>query len=280
MRTLMTGLAFPEGPRWHEDRFWFSDMHADEVISVDPTGGDRRVEAVVDHQPSGLGWLPDGRLLIVSMTDRRVLRREADGRLVEHANLWALAPFHCNDAVVDAHGRMYVGNFGFDLHGNNPLATTTNLIVVEPDGKARVAAEDLAFPNGTVISPDGATLIVGESGAGRLTAFAIDANGDLSHRRVWAQLPEGCVPDGICLDASGAIWSACPRCNRVLRVAEGGTILDDRQVAEGDQAYACMLGGTTLYVCAASSSRREECRDTRSGSIVVFDVAVAGAGRP
>jgi sugar lactone lactonase YvrE len=279
MHTLLRGLGLPEGPRWHDGRLWFSDMHAREVVSVDPSGADRRTEAVVDHQPSGLGWLPDGRLLAVSMTDRRVLRREADGRLVEHADLAALAPFHCNDAVVDGHGRMYVGNFGFDLMAGGPRRTTT-LVRVDPDGAARVVADDLAFPNGTVITPDGRTLVLAESTAQCLTAFDVAEDGTLSNRRVWARLPRGTSPDGICLDAAGLIWSACPRTGRVLRLAEGGQVVEKRRVAEGDGAYACTLGSTTLYVCAAPSMQSGAGGAARRGSIVAFAVDVGSGGSP
>lgn len=279
MRTLLSGLGLPEGPRWREGRLWFSDMHTREVVSADPSGADRRTEAVVEHQPSGLGWLPDGRLLVVSMTDRRVLRREADGRLVEHADLSALAPFHCNDAVVDRHGRMYVGNFGFDITAGAPRRTTT-LVAVEPDGTARVVADDLAFPNGTVITPDGRTLIVAESTARRLTAFDVADDGGLTDRRVWAHLPKGASPDGICLDAAGTVWSACPRTGRVLRLAEGGEVLDERRLAEGDGAYACTLGGTTLYVCAAPAMQGGAGGAARRGSVVAFEVDVGEGGSP
>ena len=279
MRTLLAGLAFPEGPRWHDNRMWFSDMHAHEVVTVDGRGV-RETVCKVPNQPSGLGWLTDGRLLIVSMTDRRILRQEADGTLVEHANLWDLAPFHCNDAVTDASGRMYVGNFGWDLFDSDANPRPTTLIAVEPDGTARPVGDELQFPNGTVITPDGGTLIVGESGAGRLTAFDLDANGELSNRRVWATLPEGCVPDGICLDAEGAVWSACPRTGRILRIAEGGKLLEERQVAATHKAFACMLGGTTLHVCAAATPLAEACIASRSGTIETFEVNVPGAGWP
>jgi len=181
-RVLLDGLVFPEGPRWHAGKLWFSDMHAHCVMTVDLAG---RAETVVEvpGQPSGLGWLPDGRLLVVSMTDRRLLRLDPGGLTVA-ADLAALASFHCNDMVVDARGRAYVGNFGFDLHAAAPFHAA-ELVLVPPGAAPRVVAADLAFPNGCVITPDGGTLIVGESGAARLTAFTIAADGSLGERRVW-----------------------------------------------------------------------------------------------
>jgi len=280
LETVLEGLAFPEGPRWHDGRLIFSDMHGQQVISLAPDGA-HQVVAEVPKDPSGIGWLPDGRMLVVSMRDRRVLRQEPDGSLVEHANLWDLAPYHCNDMVVDAIGRAYVGNFGFDIHLRETPRTTA-LLAVEPDGGARVVADEMAFPNGAVITPDGGTLIVGESMAARLTAFDISADGSLANRRLFAQLEGGVLPDGICLDAAGAIWSACPMTGRVLRVAEGGDVL--RVVETGRAgAFACMLGDDdrrTLYVCTASTSVPKECKERRDGRIERMRVEVPGAGLP
>lgn len=277
-RVLLEGLMFPEGPRWRDGKLWFSDMYARAVSTVDENGRSERV-AEVPNSPSGLGWLPDGRLLIVSMADRRLLRLEPDGSLFEVADLSALVAFHCNDMVVDRGGRAYVGNFGFDLiAGAKP--TTTDLVLVTPDGQARVVAEDLAFPNGTVITPDGRTLIVGETFAGRLSAFDVDPDGSLGNRRVWATL-EGAVPDGICLDAEGGIWVASPRSAEVLRVEEGGRVTDRFGVST--QAFACMLGGAdgrTLFVCTAASARPDECRRQKSGRIEAFPAKIPHAGLP
>jgi sugar lactone lactonase YvrE len=276
-RVLLDGLRFPEGPRWHQDRFWFSDMHAGVVIAASMDG---RVETivVVDGEPSGLGWLPDGRLLVVSMQDRRLLRLDEEG-LNEVADLSAHASYHCNDMVVDARGRAYVGNFGFDLHAGE-APTAANLILVHPDGRTEVAAKDLRFPNGTVLTPDGKTLIVGESFGGCLTAFDVAEDGSLHGRRVWAQL-EGSVPDGICLDEEGAIWLASPVGNGgVLRVREGGEVTD--RIAVEHEAYACMLGGSdrrTLFICTAPDSHPDKTRDRR-GRIEMATVAVPGAGLP
>ena len=275
---LVDGLAFPEGPRWHDGHLFFSDQHDRRVLKMDP-GGTAETLVEVPNQPSGLGWLPDGRMLIVSMLDRKVLRLE-DGALVEHADLSALAPGECNDMVVDAHGRAYVGNFGFDMYGGGE-ARDTCVILVEPDGSARVAADGIAFPNGTVITDDGRTLIIGESMGGRLTAFTIADDGSLTDRRLFAQL-KGAIPDGICLDAEGAVWVACPATGRCLRVLDGGEVTDEIKVTN-DFAYACMLGGDdrrTLYMCTAPSSEPKETLERRQGRIEAVQVDVPGAGLP
>ncbi len=279
LEVISDGLIFAEGPRWHEGRFWFSDMHAHVVYAMAP-GQQREVECAVPNKPSGLGWLPDGRLLVASMVDKKLLRREADGTLVEHADLSALAPGHINDMVVDATGRAYVGNFGFDLYAGDERKTTC-LILVEPDGACRVVADDLAMPNGTVITADGKVLVVAESFGGQLTAFDIAGDGGLSKRRVWAQLPDGVVPDGICLDAEGAIWVASPFTNECLRVCEGGEITE--KVPTGRMAIACMLGGDdrrTLYICTSQATDEEECIAKKSTRIETMRVAVPGAGLP
>ncbi len=273
---LLTGLRFPEGPRWHGGKLWFSDMHAGCVMALDADG---RAETVLELEDecSGLGWLRDGRLLVVSMHQRKVLRREDDG-LVVHADLGEVASFHANDMVVDAAGRAYVGNFGFDLNGGE-APRTTKLALVHPDGRVEVAAEDLLFPNGTVITPDGRTLILGESFASQLTAFEIGADGRLSKRRVWAKL-EKAIPDGICLDAEGAIWVASPFSKGVLRVREGGEIV--QRIGVEHEAYACMLGGDdrrTLYICTAATHDPAKTGD-RSGRIETVRVDVPGAGLP
>jgi sugar lactone lactonase YvrE len=274
---LLEGLAFAEGPRWRDGKLWFSDMHDHTVKTLTPDGACEDV-VFVENDPSGLGWLPDGRLLVVSMRDRRLLRLDEEG-LSELADLSGVAPRRCNDMVTDAHGRSYVGNFGFDFQsGEKPR--TTCLALVTPEGDVRVAADDLMFPNGAVITPDGRTLEVGESMAARLTAFDVAEDGSLSNRRVWAQL-EKAVPDGICLDAEGAIWVASPVSNEVLRVREGGDVT--HRIPVSRQAIACMLGGerrTTLFVCTAETLEAEECRAKRSGRIEVAEVDVPGAGLP
>jgi sugar lactone lactonase YvrE len=276
--TLLDGLCFGEGPRWHEGRLWLSDMHAHTVLTVD-LDGKREDVAYVDGKPSGLGWLPDGRLLVVSMHERRLLRREPDGRFAIHADLSSFTPSLCNDMVVDARGRAYVGNFGFDFERGEKPATTV-LVRVDPDGHAAVAADEMRFPNGSVITPDGSTLIVGESFGGCLTAFTIDADGSLSARREWAKL-EGAVPDGICLDAENAVWVASPVSNEVLRVREGGAIAE--RIPAGRRAIACMLGGPdrrTLFVLTSDGIAAEECLARRSARVEITRVDVPGAGFP
>jgi len=275
---LAQGLCFGEGPRWHDGALWLSDMHAHEVLRVDGDGTVTRITEVA-NQPSGLGWLPDGDLLIVSMTDRSVLRFDGS-RLAVHADLSGMASFHCNDMVVDAGGRAYVGNFGYDLSGGAKPAPA-ELICVEPDGSARIVADDLMFPNGTVITPDGRTLIVAETFGARLSAFDISASGDLSNRRVWAELPRGAVPDGICLDSEGGIWSASPTTCECLRQVEGGAITHRVEVDQG--AFACMLGGedrSTLYVLTADTADPEECKANRLGKIELSPAPYPGAGWP
>jgi sugar lactone lactonase YvrE len=275
-KVLLDGFAFLEGPRWRDGKLWLSDMHDHRVLTVDPVGRSQTI-CEVEGQPSGLGWLPNGRLLVVSMVDRRLLRLDPEG-LVEHADLSSLATFHCNDMVVDAAGRAYVGNFGSDYVAG--ALEPAVLTLVTADGEVRAVADDLHFPNGSVITPDGGTLIVGESFGARLTAFDIEANGDLSNRRTWAALP-GAVPDGCCLDADGAIWVASPMSREVLRVREGGDVT--HRVPTEQLAIACMLGGEdrrTLFILTAPSTEAEECRKLRGARIETLAVEVAGAGLP
>jgi sugar lactone lactonase YvrE len=278
LATLLDGLTFPEGPRWRDGRLWFSDFYTQRVLAVDPGG---RVETIVEvpQRPSGLGWTPDGTLLVVSMLDRRLLRVD-HGKLRLHADLAAVAAGPCNDMVVDGRGRAYVGNFGYDRHRGEPPRTAC-LARVDPDGRVTVAAEDLSFPNGTIITPDGRTLIVGETQAHRLTAFDVAADGALGNRRIWAQLDEAVFPDGMCLDAEGAIWVADARGPALLRVREGGRI--ERAIATGGRyAFACMLGGAdrrTLFACTSTGSG-PAMADKRDGAIETVRVDVPGAGLP
>ncbi len=269
------GLCFGEGPRWYDGNLWISDMHAHQVLRFDSSGNATSI-LEVPGCPSGLGWMPDGSLLVVSMEDRKLLRLR-DGSVSTHADLSSLAKGRCNDMVVDAEGRAYVGNFGFDLHGGEK-SRPTDLICVDPDGSSRIVASDLVFPNGTVITPDGKTLVVGESFTGRLTAFDVGPNGDLSNRRVWADLPNGAVPDGICLDVAGGIWVASPTTNECIRVEAGGKVT--HRVAFDRGAYACMLGGSDLYVLISGASHPNKCRAERSGQVVVAKAPFAGAGLP
>ncbi len=276
---VLEGLAFPEGPRWREGRLWFSDMHADVVLAMDEGGKTERI-VEVPNQPSGLGWLPDGRMLVVSMKDRRLLRLDPEG-LALVADLSAHATWHCNDMLVDEQGRAYVGNFGSEIHGEHGELVPAVLCRVDPDGSVHVAARDLRFPNGTVLTPDGRTLILGETFSACLTAFDRDpATGELSNRRVWAPL-SGAVPDGICLDEEGAIWVASPIGHHILRVAEGGEVLD--RIELETEAFACMLGGSdgkTLYVCTAATSDPAVCRAEPTGRIEALAVGAGRAGRP
>jgi sugar lactone lactonase YvrE len=286
--TILTdGLGFVEGPRWHDGRLWLSDSTAGAVLALGP---DRQVESVVavPGEPSGLGWLPDGRLLVVSWEHRRLMRLDPEG-LVEHANLREVATFHCNDMVVDARGRAWVGNWGFDLGAHldergllavsaMPDLPTAALARVDPDGTVHVAATGLRFPNGTVVTPDGSTLIVAETFGERLTAFEIASDGTLWNRRVWAELP-GMVPDGIALDAAGTIWVANPIAPECLRVAPGGAVLE--RVATSQPCYACVLGGpdrTTLYLL--TNPPFDASAIGGGGRVETVAVAIPGAGWP
>jgi sugar lactone lactonase YvrE len=273
-----TGLDFGEGPRWHDGRLWFSDFYRHGVFTVDEQGRETRI-VTVEGQPSGLGWLPDGTLLIVSMTDRRVLALGPDGALRTHADLSGVGAGHCNDMVVAADGTAYVGNFGFDLEAGGEMAPTA-LARVAPDGTVAVAAEDLAFPNGSVITPDGSTLIVGETFGGRYTAWDIGPDGSLGNRRVWAAL-EGHTPDGCCLDAEGAIWMSDVVNNRFCRVHEGGKISET--IGVDANAVACMLGGddgTTLFMFVSPGFHPDDVAGRGATRILTTSVDVAGAGRP
>ena len=253
-------------------------------------GSDRRLEATVPGQPSGLGWLPDGRLLVVSMTDRAVMRREEDGSLVVHADLSGHATGHANDMVVDSAGRAYVGNFGFDLMGGAPLGTAS-LHRVDPDGTVTEAASGLWFPNGMALTPDG-VLLVAETFGNRVSAFDVAADGALGERRTWAEfgpLPDSAdleevipaltvAPDGACLDAEGGLWVADATHDRLLRVVEGGEVTDELQ--PGTPVYACGLGGAegrTLFACAAPDFYAEARTAATEGRMLAIPVSVPGA---
>ncbi len=272
---LIDGIDFGEGPRWHDGRLWYSDFFQHAVYAVTPEGARERI-VEVPQQPSGLGWLPDGRLLIVSMLDQRLLRLEDGGRLVEHADLTAIATGPCNDMVVSATGHAYVGNFGAPTPDGPPEAALAH---VTPDGHVTEAARGLRFPNGSVITPDGRTLIVAESAGSALTAFDINGDGSLTNRRTWA--PLDARPDGIALDAEGGIWLADAGGRRVLRVLEGGEVT--HTIDTGDGTYACMLGGNdgrTLYILTAPGHTAEDCAGKRAGRILHTRVNVPRAGWP
>ena len=272
--TVYGGIDFGEGPRWHDGALWFSDFYQ-HVVRRWELDGTATVEATVPGQPSGLGWLPDGRLLVVSMTDRKVLRRESDGFLVEHADLRPIATHHCNDMVVDGEGRAYVGNFGYDMHGGAQMQVAA-LALVHPDGRTEVAAADLLFPNGSVITPDGSTLIVGETVGSRYSAWDIGADGTLSNRRVWAETP-GRFPDGCTMDADGGIWFADPGGNECVRIVEGGEITD--RIEASQTCFACTLGGEnldTLYVLTAPGSDPDEVAGKGLGRLEAVRVGSTG----
>ena len=282
----MDGLTFGEGPRWHEEKFYFSDFYSHKVFSLD-MDGNSEVIVEVPAQPSGLGWMPDGTMLIVSMKDKKLLSFN-NNTLSEVADLSNLAGFHCNDMVVDDQGNAYIGNFGFNTYSGEEIRPA-NLILVRPGEDPCLAADDLLFPNGTVITPDGKTLIIGETYAARLTAFDINQDATLSNRRVWADFAldadEGDIPlpDGMCLDVEGAIWVASPSTAEVIRVREGGVILD--RIPVETNAYACMLGGDdmkTLFICTSNASGvdPESAVREKSGKIETIKVEVPGAGRP
>jgi len=290
VRTLAEGIYFGEGPRWHQGRLWFSDFYAHRICSVS-LDGDLRTELELEGRPSGLGWMPDGSLLVVRMELRQVWRRWPDGRFELHADLTNHSAHLCNDMVVDGVGRAYVGNFGFDLdaeiHARGPESVIaahprTCLALVQADGSVSDAApgERFSFPNGMVISPDDSTLIVGETLGGRLTALDIGADGALSNRREWAPTwPR--IPDGICLDASSAIWIANPLAPECSLIAPGGEVLE--VIETGLPCYACMLGGPQgkhLFMLVAPSSDADTAAKAPLGKVLVVEAAVSRAGRP
>jgi sugar lactone lactonase YvrE len=282
---FVSGLFFGECPRWHDGRLWYSDFFDHAVLSVSPDG-ERRVEVDFDGEPAGLGWLPDGRLLINSRLDRVIYRREPDGTIVEHGDLKPFATWHANDMVVASNGQAYAGNFGFDLDGLSdgtvkPSAIApASLIRVDPDGTSSEAASELQFPNGAVITDDGATLIIAESYGGRLSAFDRGPDGALTDRRQWAALA-GIAPDGICLCADGSVWVANALAAECVRVAEGGEVLE--RVTTSRNCYACMLGDDdrrTLYLVTAVDSNASVARASRNGAIEKVRTTVPGAGLP
>jgi sugar lactone lactonase YvrE len=276
---LLSGLVLGESPRWHDGRLWFSDWGAQEVIAVDLEG---RAEVVVSVPsfPFSIDWLPDGRLLIVSATDRLLLRREADASLTTYANLARLSDRPWNEIVVDGRGSAYVNNIGFDLMRGEAVAPGI-VALVTADGAIRQVADDVAFPNGMVVTADNATLILAESYGKRLTAFDIAADGDLANRRVWADLGDG-VPDGICLDAEGAVWYGDVPNQRCVRVGEAGEVLQTVDLDRG--CFACMLGGVddrTLFMMTAEWRGPASIADTaRTGQVLTVEAPAPGAGRP
>ena len=277
MKTLLTGRGLVESPRWHGDRLYFSDWSAGEVLAVD-LGGRSEVVARVESVPLCTAWLPDGRLVIVSSPQGRLLRREPDGSVVTHADLgrpgW-------NDIVIDGRGNAYVNRADFNpMAGEAAKPGTVSLVT--PDGRVREVADDIAFPNGMAVTADNSTLIVADSYRHRLVAFDIASGGGLSGRRVWADLGEG-TPDGICVDEQNAVWYADVPNSCCARVSEGGTV---RQVVELDRGgFACALGGaggTTLFITAAEwhGMTAAQMVEPGSGQVLMTEVAVPGAGWP
>jgi sugar lactone lactonase YvrE len=273
MRTIKTGLVMGESPRWHDGRLWVSDWGAGEILAMDADGSASHVVARVAGMPFCFDFGPDGRMLVV---DGRAGRLVCGESVV--ADLTSLAPPPWNDVVVDGRGNAYVGCTGFDFPGAEFAPGIVALVT--PDGAVREVADDVAFPNGVAVTPDGATLILAESYANRLTAWDVGVDGALSGRRVWADLGDG-VPDGICIDAGGAVWYADVPNARCVRVREGGEVLDTVGLDRG--CFACMLGGpdgTTLYVVAAEWRGIEAAGSGASGVVVAVEAPAPHAGWP
>ena len=278
LQILMTGIAFGESPRWHDDRLWFSDWGAQQVIAVDLEG---KSEVIVHVQfpsfPMCIDFLPNGHLLVVSARDGLLLCMEPDGSLVTYADLTGLSDHPWNEIVVDGRGNAYINNVGFDFPGGEFAPGI--IALVTPDGSARRVADGVAFPNGMVVTPDNSTLIVAESYGKKLTAFDIAADGSLSNRRVWADLAGG-VPDGICLDAENAVWYADVPNKRCVRVREGGEVLQTIDLDRG--CFACALGGankSTLFMIATEWHGTTSMADgARTGQVLTVEAPAPGAG--
>jgi len=273
---LLTDLLLGESPRWHDGRLWFADWGAQHIVAVDPEGRSE-VVTTVQSFPFSIDWLPDGRLLIVSASRRQLLRTEPDGSLVVHSDLAGISEKPWNEIVVDGRGNAYLNNIGFDFPDGEVVPGI--IAKVTPDGAVAQVADNVAFPNGMAVTPDNSTLIVAESYAKRLTAFDVAGDGGLSHRRLWADLGDG-VPDGICLDADGAVWYADVPHQRCVRVREGGEVLQAVDVDRG--CFACMLGGddrSTLYIMAAQWPAALEGAQ-RTGIVVTAPAPAPGVGRP
>ena len=280
-RVLLNGLAFPESPRWRGDRLWLCNWGAQEIAAVDGEGGCEVVlPAPTAALPFSIDWLRDGRMLVVAGREGLLLRRESDGALATHADLNRLSNRGWNEIVVDGRGNAYVNGIGFDMMAGEAFAPGI-IALAAPDGAARQVADGVAFPNGMAVTPDNATLIVAESYARRLTAFAIAADGGLSDRRVWADLGDGC-PDGVCLDAEGAVWYADVPNKRCVRVREGGEVLQTIALDRG--GFACTLGGAdgrTLFIAAAEWRGPETMFDAaRTGQVLTASAPAPRAGWP
>jgi sugar lactone lactonase YvrE len=277
-QTLMTGLVFPESPRWHDDHLWLADWGAQAIVALD-LQGESEIMARVPSFPFSIDWLPDGSLLIVSASDGLLLRREQDGSLMTHADLTSFATHPWNEIVVDGRGNAYVNNIGFNFPDGEfapGILTLVNL-----DGSTRQVADNVAFPNGMVVTPDNGTLILAESYGARLTAFDIAPDGSLSNRRVWAELNGG-APDGICLDAEGAIWYGDVPNQRCVRVWEGGEVLQTIELDRG--CFACMLGGPdrkTLFLIANTwGGSQDMAAGAAMGQVLTTRAPAPGASWP
>jgi len=279
LHLLTNDIIFGEAPRWHESRLWFSDIKDHKVKAVDERGVLETV-LVIDGDPSGLGWLPGGELLVVSMLDHRLLKWDTNV-LSEVARVGEYCGGLLNDMVVDRFGRAYIGNIGFDPQVQPLQLNTTNLIRVDPNGLVKVVASEILCPNGMAITPDAKTLLVSQSASTDLLAFDLDGKGDLHNRRLYARLPEGVTYDGICIDAENAVWVASPTTNEFLRIKEGGRITD--RIGSGDAiAVACMLGGAdrrTLF-CLTSNLPLHEASQLGDSQIQYVEVSVPGVGWP
>lgn len=294
LKTVTNGFTYLEGPRWHDGKLWFVDFYTHGVYCVERTGAVEKV-VHVEQQPSGLGWLPDGRMLVVSMKDRKVMRLERDGRLVVHADIWDKCGGHANDMVVAPSGNAYVGNFGYDLMGGAGHQNTT-LILVRADGSSEIVADGLAFPNGSVITPDGKKLVVNELFGNRISQFDIRPDGTLGPRRDFANYGDlgdepnvavrleraKIIPDGLALDAEGAVWFADTINRRAVRMAEGGTILEEIDTTP-EGIFAVALGGDdgkTLFLCAAPDWDEAARKAAREARMLATTVDVPHAGMP
>jgi sugar lactone lactonase YvrE len=276
-RVLLTGLAFPESPRWHNGRLWLSDWIAREVIALD-MNGNSEVIAEVDAFPFSIDWLPDGPMLVTA--GRELLQLEQDGSLTIHADLGELTEYGWNEIVVDGRGNVYVNGPGFDLMGGGEVAPGS-VALLRPDGSAERVAGEIAFPNGMAVTADSSTLIVADSYGNDLVGFDIAADGTLSNRRTWADLDDG-VPDGICLDSEGAVWYADVPNRRCVRVADGGEVLAAIELDRG--GFACMLGGAdgrSLFIAAQEWSGPEAIgKGPRTGQVLAIEAPAAHAGYP
>ena len=275
---LLTGLVFPECPRWHDDRLWLCDWGAQQVIAVD-LEGKSEVVLRVDAFPFSIDWLPDGRLLVLAGSQQRLLRRESDGSLVTHADLSSFADHPWNELVVDGGGKASNKNLGFAFPEGEFAPGI--IVLVTPDGSVRQVAEGVAFPNGMAVTPDNATLILAESYGSQLTTFDITDDGSLANRRTWAGLPNG-APDGICLDAGGAVWYGDVPIQRWVRVRDGGAVLETIALDRG--CFACMLGGKdrqTLFLIANQwGDSTDSSGAAPAGRVLMVDAPAAGIGWP